>query len=80
MDPIASLVPPTDIPELRRVLGLYVVSRRYIQDYAMITAPMTSILRGRNPEFFGAPPNKLPLTLPCARTTAWGDSFGHTGL
>jgi hypothetical protein len=33
LDPIASLVPPTDIPELRRVLGLYVVSRRYIQDY-----------------------------------------------
>ena len=55
LDPIASLVPPTNIPELRRVLGLYIVSRKCIRDYAMITAPMTSILRGRNPEFSWGP-------------------------
>jgi hypothetical protein len=47
LDPIRNLVPPTDIHELRRVLGLFVVSRKYIQDYAMITHPLTDLLRGK---------------------------------
>ena len=53
LDPIRHLVPPTDIHELRtsRVLGLFVVSRRYIRDYALVSQPMTTILRGRLPVF-----------------------------
>jgi hypothetical protein len=35
--PIKAMVPPTDVPKLRRVLGLLVVSRRYIPSYATIT-------------------------------------------
>jgi hypothetical protein len=51
LDPIRNLVPPTDIHELRRVLDLFVVSRRYIRDYALVSRPMTMILRGRLPVF-----------------------------
>ena len=58
LDPLQNLVPPTDIPELRRVLGLFVVSRRFIQDYAMLAKPMTDILRGRHPEFFWGEPQQ----------------------
>ena len=52
LDPLQKLVPPTDIHELRRVLGLFVVSRKYVQDFAMITKPMTAILKGKPPTFF----------------------------
>jgi hypothetical protein len=45
LDPIRNLVPPTDIHERRRVLGLFVVSRRYIRNYALVSKPMTMILR-----------------------------------
>ena len=44
-------MPPTDIHELRRVLGLFVVSRKYIKDYAVITRPMTDLLRGKAVSF-----------------------------
>jgi hypothetical protein len=37
LDPIRNLVPPVDVHELHRVLGLFVVSRKYIKDYAIIT-------------------------------------------
>jgi hypothetical protein len=52
LDPIRQLLPPTDIHELRRVLGLFVVSRKYVKDFATITKPMTDVLRGKNPVFF----------------------------
>jgi hypothetical protein len=52
LDPIRQLLPPTDIHELRRVLGLFVVSRKYIKDFATITKPMSDVLRGKNPGFF----------------------------
>jgi len=58
LDPLQNLVPPTDIPELRRVLGLFVVSRRFIKDYAMVVKPMTDILRGRHPEFSWSQPQQ----------------------
>jgi hypothetical protein len=45
------MVPPEDIAELRRTLGLFVVSRKYIKDYAMITKPLTDLLRGKQPTF-----------------------------
>jgi hypothetical protein len=51
LDPIRNLVPPADVHELRRVLGLFVVSRKYIRDYAMITKPMTDLLRGKAATF-----------------------------
>ncbi len=49
--PIKNMVPPDDISELRRVLGLFVVSRKYLKDCAVITKPMTDILRGKQPVF-----------------------------
>jgi hypothetical protein len=45
------MVPPEDISELRRVLGLFVVSRKYLKDYALITKPLTDLLRGKQPAF-----------------------------
>jgi hypothetical protein len=45
--PIKSMVPPEDISELRRVLGLFVVSRKYLKDYALITRPLTDLLKGK---------------------------------
>ena len=51
IDPIKAMVPPTDISELRRTLGLFVVSREYIRSYAMITKPLTDLLRGNKPVF-----------------------------
>jgi hypothetical protein len=35
------------VHELRRVLGLFVVFRKYIRDYALITKPLTALLRGK---------------------------------
>ncbi len=49
--PIKNMVPPEDISELRRVLGLFVVSRKYLKDYALITRPLTDLLRGKQPVF-----------------------------
>jgi hypothetical protein len=48
---ITNMVPPEDISELRRVLGLFVVSRKYLRDYAIITRPLTDLLRGKQPVF-----------------------------
>jgi hypothetical protein len=47
LDPLRNLVPPADVHELRRVLGLFVVSRKYTKDYAVITKPMTDMLKGK---------------------------------
>ncbi len=47
LDPLRSLVPPVDVHELRRVLGLFVVSRKYIKDYAVITKPLSDLLKGK---------------------------------
>jgi hypothetical protein len=58
LDPIRQMVPPSDIHELRRVLGLFVVSRKYIRDFALITKPMTDVLRGKNPVFFWKEPQQ----------------------
>jgi hypothetical protein len=45
------MVYPEDIAELRRTLGLFVVLRKYIKNYAMITKPLTDLLRGKQPTF-----------------------------
>ncbi len=49
--PIRNLVPPTDISELRRTLGLFVVFRKYLRDYAQVTKPLTELLKGKQPVF-----------------------------
>jgi len=51
INPIRTLVPPRDISELRRVLGLFVVSRKYVKDFATLTKPLTDVLRGSKPVF-----------------------------
>ena len=61
LNPLENLVPPTDISELRRVLGLFQVSRRFIDHYAHVALPMSSLLRGRKPAFTGGQNNKLRL-------------------
>ena len=55
LDPIRNLVPPNDIHELRRVLGLFVVSRKYLANYALLSRPMTEILKGKPPTFSWGP-------------------------
>jgi hypothetical protein len=55
LDPIRNLVPPLDIHELRRVLGLFVVSRKYLQDYALVSRPLTELLRDKPPTFRWGP-------------------------
>jgi hypothetical protein len=59
LDPIRHLVPPTDIHELRRVLGLFVVSRKYLKDYVLISRPMTEVLKGKPPTFHWGEPQQL---------------------
>jgi hypothetical protein len=49
--PIRNMVPPTDISELRRTLGLFVVSRKYLKRYALVTKPLTDLLKGKQPVF-----------------------------
>ena len=58
LDPIRQMTPPSDIHELRRVLGLFVVSRKYISDFATITKPMTDVLRGKAPVFYWMEPQQ----------------------
>jgi hypothetical protein len=57
--PIKNMVPPEDISELRRVLGLFVVSRKYLKEYAIITKPLTDLLRGKQPVFWWEEPQQL---------------------
>ena len=47
------MIPPVDVPELRRVMGLFVVSRRYIPSYAMITKPLTDLLKKQTQWIWG---------------------------
>ena len=45
MRPFDNMVPPSDISELRRVLGLFVQHKDQIQEYAMIAAPLHNLTR-----------------------------------
>jgi hypothetical protein len=49
IEPLLHFAPPCDIPELRRALGLFVVSRKNIEHHAMLTKFPTGLLRGRKP-------------------------------
>ncbi len=55
LDPIRNLVAPNDIHELRRVLGLFVVSRKYLANRALVSSPLTEVLRGKPPTFRWGP-------------------------
>jgi hypothetical protein len=55
LDPLRNLVPPVHIHELRRVLGLFVVSWNDLRDYALISRPLTKVLKGKPPTFRWGP-------------------------
>ena len=55
LNPLENLVPPTDVSELRRVLGLFQVSRRFIDHHAHVALPVSILLRGRKPVFEWGP-------------------------
>jgi hypothetical protein len=45
LDPIKRMVPPTNLPELRMTLGVFVQSTRFIPQYAHIVRPLTELTR-----------------------------------
>jgi hypothetical protein len=51
LNPLRALVPPIDIPEVRRCHGLFVVSRKYVKNFAMLAKPLSDLLRGSKPVF-----------------------------
>jgi hypothetical protein len=44
-DPITRMVPPTNLPELRMTLGVFVQSSRFIPYYAHVVRPLTELTR-----------------------------------
>ena len=45
LDPIKRMVPPSNLPELRMTLGVFVQSSRFIPQYAHIVRPLTELTR-----------------------------------
>jgi hypothetical protein len=45
LDPIKRMVPPTNLPELRMTLGVFVQSSRFIPQYAHVVRPLTELTR-----------------------------------
>jgi hypothetical protein len=45
LDPIKRMVPPTNLPELRMTLGVFVQSSRFIPHYAHLVRPLTELTR-----------------------------------
>jgi hypothetical protein len=45
LDPVRRMVPPTNLPELRSTLGVFVQSSRFIPFYSHIVAPLTALTR-----------------------------------
>ena len=45
VQPIYQLTAPRNVPELRRVLGLFGTYRKFIKDYSELTYPMTGLLK-----------------------------------
>jgi hypothetical protein len=72
LDPIRNFVPPSNIHELRRVLGLFVVSRKYLRDYALASKPMTDILKGKPPTFRWGNSKQL---LTSSERSSWPESI-----
>lgn len=63
--PILDMEPPTDIHELRRVLGLFVQSKSMIADYATVVRPLTR-LTGKVPWTWGEKENEAFLFMKAA--------------
>jgi hypothetical protein len=45
LDPVRRMVPPSNLPELRSTLGVFVQSSRFIPRYSHIVAPLTALTR-----------------------------------
>ncbi len=48
LDPVRRMVAPTNVPELRMTLGVFVQSSRFIPNYAHIVRPLTELTRSIN--------------------------------
>jgi hypothetical protein len=45
VEAIVKMLPPTDVPELRAVLGTANYYRKFVKDYSTIAAPLNNLLR-----------------------------------
>jgi hypothetical protein len=45
VEAIVKMLPPTDVPELRVVLGTANYYRKFVKDYSTIAAPLNNLLR-----------------------------------
>jgi hypothetical protein len=66
LDPVRRMVPPANVPELRKTLNVFVQSSRFIPNYAHVVRPLTELTRSVN----GKP---VPFTWAQERQ----DSFDH---
>ncbi len=48
LDPIRRMVHPTNVSEVRKTLGVFVQSARFIPNYAHIVRPLTELTRSEN--------------------------------
>jgi hypothetical protein len=48
LDPIRRMVPPTNVSEVRKTLGVFVQSARFIPNYAHIVRPLTELTRSEH--------------------------------
>jgi hypothetical protein len=46
VEAIVKMLPPTDVQELRAVLGTANYYRKFVKDYSTIAAPLNNLLRG----------------------------------
>jgi hypothetical protein len=66
LDPVRRMVPPCNLPELRKTLGVFVQSSRFIPNYTHVVRPLTALTRSEQ----GKP-------VPFLWNTAQQDSFDH---
>jgi hypothetical protein len=45
LDPVRRMIPPANVPELRKVLGVFVQSSRFIPNYAHVVRSLTELTR-----------------------------------
>jgi hypothetical protein len=48
LDPVRRMVPSANVPELRKTLGVFVRSSRFIPNYAHVVRPLTELTRSEN--------------------------------
>jgi hypothetical protein len=48
LDPVKRMVPPCNLPELRKILGMFVQSSRFIPNYAHVVRPLTALTRSEH--------------------------------